>query len=63
MFVFFIRRFGQAILALFVTSILIFLAVYAIGDPAEVLIDPQAPDEQVARLRAVLGLDKPLWQQ
>ena len=63
MFVFFIRRFGQAILALFVTSILIFLAVYAIGDPAEVLIDPQATDEQVARLRAVLGLDKPLWQQ
>lgn len=45
MFAFFVRRFGQAILALFVTSILIFLAVYAIGDPAEVLIDPQAPDE------------------
>ena len=63
MFAFFVRRLGQAILALFCTSILIFLAVYAIGDPAEVLIDPQATDAQVAHLRAVLGLDRPLWQQ
>ncbi len=63
MFAFFVRRLGQAILALFCTSVLIFLAVYAIGDPAEVLIDPQATDAQVAQLRAVLGLDKPLWQQ
>ena len=60
---FFCPRLGQAILALFCTSVLIFLAVYAIGDPAEVLIDPQATDAQVAQLRAVLGLDKPLWQQ
>src|SRR4051794_3645537 len=44
-------------------SLLVFLGVYAIGDPVEILISPEA--DQIERERAIkaLGLDLPLWQQ
>lgn len=46
-----------------VMSMLVFLAVYAIGNPVEVLIDPRATDAEVARAMASLGLDRPLHEQ
>jgi peptide/nickel transport system permease protein len=44
-------------------SLLVFVGVYAIGNPIDILINPQA--DQIDRERAVaaLGLDKPLWEQ
>jgi peptide/nickel transport system permease protein len=44
-------------------SLLVFLGVFAIGDPIEILISPEA--DQIERERAIkaLGLDLPLWQQ
>ena len=44
-------------------SLLVFLGVFAVGDPVEILISPDA--DQFERERAVraLGLDLPLWQQ
>jgi len=46
-----------------VMSVLVFVGVYAIGDPVEILISPEA--DQIERERAIraLGLDLPLWQQ
>src|SRR3712207_4588204 len=46
-----------------VTSVIVFIGVYAIGDPVEILISPDA--DQFERERAVkaLGLDLPLWEQ
>jgi len=44
-------------------SVIVFIGVFAIGDPVEILISPDA--DQIERERAVraLGLDLPLWQQ
>ncbi len=44
-------------------SVIVFVGVYAIGDPVEILISPDA--DQIERERAIqaLGLDLPLWQQ
>lgn len=44
-------------------SVIVFVGVYAIGDPVEILISPDA--DQMERERAIkaLGLDLPLWQQ
>jgi hypothetical protein len=44
-------------------SVIVFVGVYAIGDPVEILISPDA--DQIERESAVraLGLDLPLWQQ
>jgi len=63
MTVFLLRRLLQASGVVLVMSLLVFLGVFAIGDPIEILISPEA--DQIERERAVkaLGLDLPLWQQ
>ncbi|MFC7474413.1 ABC transporter permease [Dankookia sp. GCM10030260] len=60
---FLLRRLIQAAGVVLVMSLLVFLGVYCIGDPIEILISPEA--DQIERERAVraLGLDLPLWQQ
>jgi len=63
MLVYIIRRSMQSVVVLFVMSLLVFIGVYAIGNPIDILINPQA--DQIDRERAIvaLGLDKPLWEQ
>jgi hypothetical protein len=50
MLAFAIRRFGQSLFVLVVMSFLVFLGVYAIGNPIELLVNPQA-DEIERRAR------------
>src|SRR3954454_6305094 len=46
------------------TTFLIFVMVYALGDPVAALFGDRAPDPATAaRIRHDLGLDEPLWQQ
>src|SRR4051794_32622146 len=63
MLVYVIRRSMQSVVVLFVMSLLVFVGVYAIGNPIDILINPQA--DQIERENAIiaLGLDKPLWEQ
>jgi peptide/nickel transport system permease protein len=63
MTVFVIRRFLQSIAVLGVTAVIVFIGIYAIGDPAEMLIAPDASPAERAQVVASLGLDKPLWEQ
>ena len=58
-----LRRLLQAALVMLAMSVIVFIGVFAIGDPVEILISPDA--DQFERERAVkaLGLDLPLWQQ
>ena len=63
MLVFLIRRLLESVAVLLVMSILVFLGVYAIGNPVDILINPQADQQDIARTIAALGLDKPLWEQ
>jgi len=58
-----LRRLGQSALALFVMSVLVFAGVYAIGNPVDILISPQADQAEIAQTIARLGLDRPLWEQ
>jgi peptide/nickel transport system permease protein len=58
-----IRRLGQSVFVLVVMSFLVFLGVYAIGNPVELLVNPQADDIERARATAALGLDKPILEQ
>ena len=58
-----IRRLGQSLLVLVVMSFLVFLGVYAIGNPIELLVNPQADEIERARATAALGLDKPILEQ
>jgi len=63
MLAFAIRRFGQSLFVLVVMSFLVFLGVYAIGNPIELLVNPQADEIERARATAALGLDKPMLEQ
>ncbi|WP_237214163.1 ABC transporter permease [Falsiroseomonas oryziterrae] len=63
MSVYLLRRLIQAVGVVFAMSLIVFIGVFAIGDPVEILISPDA--DQIERERAIraLGLDLPLWQQ
>src|SRR3954470_13146060 len=63
MLVFVIRRALQSVVVLFAMSLLVFVGVYAIGNPIDVLINPQADQQDRERAIQALGLDKPLWAQ
>ena len=63
MLVFIVRRSLQAVLVLFVMSVLVFIGVYAIGNPIDILINPQADQQEREHAIAALGLDRPMWTQ
>lgn len=63
MLVFIVRRLLQSLVVLLVMSLLVFVGVYAIGNPIDMLISPDADQMDRARTIAAFGLDKPLWQQ
>src|SRR5690606_38387404 len=58
-----IRRLLQARVVLFVTSVIVFAGVYAIGDPLEILLPPDATMAEREQVRRSLGLDRPLIVQ
>lgn len=57
---FVIRRLFQALIVLFITSVIVFAGVYAIGDPLEILLPADATMAERAQVTQSLGLDKPL---
>jgi peptide/nickel transport system permease protein len=51
------------VLVLAAMSLIVFVGVYAIGNPIDILINPQADQEEIERATKALGLDRPLWEQ
>ena len=60
---FVIQRLLQAFIVMMVISFLVFLGVYAIGNPIDVLISPDADQRIREMVIRQYGLDLPLWQQ
>ncbi|MGD8564306.1 MAG: ABC transporter permease [Desulfarculaceae bacterium] len=63
MLAFLIRRFMQSGVVLLAMSVLVFVGVYAIGDPVSLLINPRATQAEIDLAIHNLGLDRPLWEQ
>jgi len=61
--VFVIRRLLQSIGVLFATSIIVFLGVYAIGNPVDILIAADATQAERQAAIVALGLDRSLPEQ
>jgi peptide/nickel transport system permease protein len=57
------RRLGYSLLSLLVLSLTIFLFVRVTGDPATLLVEPGASDDDIAAIHQKFGLDQPLWMQ
>ena len=58
-----VRRVLQSFGVLAVMSLLVFAAVYAVGNPMDILVNPQSDQDEIARATAALGLDRPLLEQ
>jgi len=63
MALFTLRRLIQSLFVLLAVSVVVFFAVYAVGDPIELLVREDATQaDREATIRR-LGLDLPIWQQ
>jgi peptide/nickel transport system permease protein len=63
MLVYMIRRLGQSVFAIAAMALLVFVGVYAIGNPVDILVAPEATQAEMEAQVQRLGLDKPLWEQ
>lgn len=57
------RRLVQNVFVLFGVSVVVFLLLSISGDPAALMLPPGATQADLDRLRAAMGLDKPLLEQ
>jgi len=57
------RRLGYSLLSLFLLSLTIFFFVRVTGDPAALLVEPGASQEDIAAIHHQFGLDRPLLVQ
>ena len=58
-----VHRVLQSFGVLAVMSLLVFAGVYAVGNPMDILVNPQSDQNEIARATAALGLDRPLFEQ
>lgn len=63
MLVYLLRRIGQALFVMAAMATIVFLAVFAIGNPVDILANPDADQRELADIARRLGLDRPLWEQ
>ncbi len=63
MAVFLIRRLLQSVVVIFVMSLLVFVGVFAIGNPVDIFISDEADHEERERAIKALGLDQPPHMQ
>jgi peptide/nickel transport system permease protein len=61
--VFIIRRLLQSALVVVAMSLIVFLGVFVIGNPVDILINPEASQAEREAAIAALGLDRPVWSQ
>lgn len=61
--IFVVRRLGELVLVLISISLVSFAVLRLTGDPAIAILGADATDEALARLRAELGLDRPVAVQ
>ena len=54
-----LRRLWQAVLVLFGVSVVVFAILHLTGDPAALLLPPDATAEDIARFRTAMGFDDP----
>ncbi len=63
MLAFILRRLGQAVLVMVCVAFVAFMLFQYVGDPVVFLLGQDATPEQVAEIRAALGLDQPFVVQ
>ena len=63
MFSFIIRRMVQSLFVLFTMSLIVFTLINLVGDPVDMLVNPESLPEEIERVRKDFGLDQPVYIQ
>ena len=63
MLAFIIQRLLQAAVVMLVISVMVFVGVYAVGNPIDVMISPDVTQQIREETIRAYGFDKPLWYQ
>lgn len=58
-----LKRLGQAVVVVLFVTVIVFLLSRLSGDPLLLMMPPEATDQDYARMRGTLGLDRPLHYQ
>ncbi|HEX9899990.1 MAG TPA: hypothetical protein VGC81_12245 [Candidatus Methylomirabilis sp.] len=56
-----IRRLWQSLLVLFGISLIVFIILHLTGDPAVLLMPPDATKEDIDNFRKIMGFNDPLF--
>ena len=60
---FILRRSLQSIIVLIIMSVIVFAGVNLVGDPVDMLVNPEADQQEIERVIRDLGLDRPVTEQ
>jgi peptide/nickel transport system permease protein len=60
---FLLRRLGEGLVVLWIMSVLVFMGIYVVGDPASIMIPDSVTPEMRTQMMAALGLDRSALQQ
>jgi len=60
---FFVQRLLQAFVVMLIISMLVFVGVYAVGNPIDVMISPDVTQQIREQTIKAYGFDQPLWRQ
>ena len=63
MLAFVLRRTIQSVVVLFVMSLLVFCMINLVGDPVDMLVNPESLPDEIERVRRDFGLDQPVYVQ
>ena len=63
MLAFIFRRVMQSVVVLFVMSLIVFSMINLVGDPVDMLVNPESLPEEIDRVRRDFGLDQPAYVQ
>ncbi len=58
-----LRRTIQSVVVLFVMSLLVFCMINLVGDPVDMLVNPESLPDEIERVRRDFGLDQPVYVQ
>ncbi len=58
-----VRRFAQALVVIWLMTLVVFIGLHAIGNPVDILVGQDVDQIERVKIIAQLGLDQPLWKQ
>lgn len=53
----------QSVIVLFIMSLIVFSMINLVGDPVDMLVNPESLPEEIERVRRDFGLDQPVHVQ